>query len=223
MERSFDAANGLLRMRLCGVRSCRAKRSAGAALGAALMLASCAAPPPVAPPSRREAGGHLDRRRQYRARRLPELRLPLSRPDPELSGDRQDAAVPRRRRQRATRPFEPAWRSSLGGPGLQRPDGPPGRAGKFRPEPARPHRRVLPRQQRDARARRDRPPADRPAARRFRPQRGARRSAARPSTRPIRARDGSGRPAASRPSSTRPRASSATSTPRPVAPSAACR
>ena len=128
----------IVKDRRCGVPSVASNRSAGvASLGAALMLASCAAPPPAArsaapAPARSRPASPRSTAPIDRARRLPELGLPLSRADPELSGDRQDAAVPRRRRQRPARPFEPARRPSVGGPDLQRPHRAARRAGDFR-------------------------------------------------------------------------------------------
>ena len=123
----------------------------GCRLGAALMLASCAGAAGRAARRRRQAAGRrVGRRRQRRVRRVPELGLPLPRPHSELSGDRQDAALPRRRRQRPARPFEPARRPPVGGSDLQRPHRAARRAAELRPEPARRHRRLLPRQQRDA-------------------------------------------------------------------------
>ena len=128
----------------------RAPRSPASAL--MLMLAGCAAPPPVAPPAGpRPKRRHVDRRRHRRVRRLPELGLSLPWADPQLSGDRQDPAVPRCRRQRPARPFEPARRPSVGGPDLQRPHACCSPRRKFRSRPAGRHRRLLPRQQGDAR------------------------------------------------------------------------
>ena len=96
---------------------------------------------------REAAGRHLGRRRERRIRRVPELGLPLPRPHSELPGDGQDAALPRRRRQRPARPFEPARRAPVGGPDLQRPHRAARRAAVLRPGRARRHHRLLPRQQ----------------------------------------------------------------------------
>jgi hypothetical protein len=56
MERSFEAAHGLLRIMPMRGSLPLTKSSAVAALGAGLMLASCAAPPPIAPPGGKAVG-----------------------------------------------------------------------------------------------------------------------------------------------------------------------
>ena len=139
------------------------------ALGAALLMAGCAGPLRHRPVL--SGWPDFDRRRDRCARLIREFGLPLSRRDPELSGDGQVAALPRRRRQRPAWPFEPARRNPLGGPDLQRSQRAARRAAIVRSRQARGHHRLLPRQQRHAVARRHRPAADRAPARQFGPQR----------------------------------------------------
>ena len=94
-------------------------QSAGLALGAALLAAELRrSDASLGERAWRASEPHLDRRRQCRARLVRELGLPLSRSHPELSGDRQDPALPRRRRQWPAWPFEPTRRNPLGGPDL---------------------------------------------------------------------------------------------------------
>ena len=94
-------------------RLSRRTQWAGLALGAALLMAGCAGPT-VQHSQSSNGGPHLGRRRDRFARLVRELGLPLSRHDPELSGDGQDAALHGRRRQWPAWPFEPARRASIG-------------------------------------------------------------------------------------------------------------
>ena len=108
--------------------------SAGLSLGAALFLASCAAPPTAPPPAGRKAAGvtSIDGANvEYAA--FQNSAFPYHGLDSELPGDGQDEALPRRRRQRPARPFEPARRPPVGGPDLQRPHRSARRAANLRP------------------------------------------------------------------------------------------